>query len=96
MKIAVVGAGISGLTAAYLLNRGHEVELFERNDYAGGHANTVTIDAGDRPLGLDTGFIVYNEHTYPGFTKLLATLEVAHEGGRHVDQRALPRVPDGI
>ncbi len=81
MKIAVVGAGISGLTAAYLLNRGHDVELFERNDYAGGHANTVTIDAGDRPVGLDTGFIVYNEHTYPGFTKLLATLGVRTKAG---------------
>jgi predicted NAD/FAD-binding protein len=81
MKIAVVGAGIAGLTAAYLLNRGHEVELFERNDYAGGHANTVTIDAGDRPLGLDTGFIVYNEHTYPGFTKLLETLKVGTTAG---------------
>ena len=81
VKIAVVGAGISGLTAAYLLNRGHDVELFERNDYAGGHANTVTIDAGDRPVGLDTGFIVYNEHTYPGFTKLLATLGVRTKAG---------------
>lgn len=81
MKIAVIGAGISGLTAAYLLNREHEVHVFERADYAGGHANTVTIDAGDREVGLDTGFIVYNEHTYPGFTKLLRELGVRTKAG---------------
>ena len=81
MKIAVVGAGIAGLTAAYLLNRAHDVELFERNDYAGGHANTVTVQAGGRDVGLDTGFIVYNEHTYPGFTKLLETLKVGTKAG---------------
>jgi predicted NAD/FAD-binding protein len=81
MKIAVIGAGISGLTAAYLLNREHEVHVFEQADYAGGHANTVTIDAGDREVGLDTGFIVYNEHTYPGFTKLLRELGVRTKVG---------------
>ena len=81
MKIAVVGSGIAGLTAAYLLNRAHDVELFERNDYAGGHANTVTVEAGGRRVGLDTGFIVYNERTYPGFTHLLATLGVRTKAG---------------
>lgn len=73
----MVGAGVSGLTAAYLLNRQHEVELFERNDYAGGHANTVIVpglDGADVPL--DVGFIVYNERTYPGFTRLLSELGV--------------------
>ena len=81
MKIGIIGSGIAGLTATYLLNRAHEVELLERNDYAGGHANTVTVDAGGRELGLDTGFIVYNEHTYPGFTKLLRELHVATKPG---------------
>jgi predicted NAD/FAD-binding protein len=81
MKIAVVGSGIAGLTAAYLLNRAHDVELFERNDYAGGHANTVTVQSGGRDIGLDTGFIVYNEHTYPGFTRLLETLKVGTKAG---------------
>ena len=78
MKIAVIGAGVSGLTAAYLLNREHDVELFDRNAYAGGHANTVIVpglDGGDVPL--DVGFIVYNERTYPGLTRLLAELDVA-------------------
>lgn len=82
MKIGIVGAGIAGLTAAYLLNRAHDIELIERNDYAGGHANTIAVDAGDgRTIGLDTGFIVYNEHTYPGFTKLLRELNVATKPG---------------
>ena len=82
MKIGIIGAGIAGLTAAYLLNRAHDVELLERNDYAGGHANTITVDAGGgRELGLDTGFIVYNERNYPGFTKLLRELNVATKPG---------------
>lgn len=81
MKIAIVGAGVAGLTAAYLLDREHDVELFERNDYAGGHAHTVTVGAGDHRVGLDTGFIVYNEHTYPGFTKLLRELDVSTKPG---------------
>jgi predicted NAD/FAD-binding protein len=78
MKIAVIGAGISGLTAAYLLNREHDVELFERNTYAGGHANTVIVPGLDgEDVPLDVGFIVYNERTYPGLTRLLAELDVA-------------------
>lgn len=77
MKIAVVGGGVSGLTAAYLLNRTHDIELFEQNDYAGGHAHTVVAEVGGRELGLDTGFIVYNDHTYPGFSGLLRELGVA-------------------
>jgi predicted NAD/FAD-binding protein len=77
MKIAVIGAGISGLTAAYLLNREHDVELFERNTYAGGHANTVIVPGLDgEDVPLDVGFIVYNERTYPGLTRLLAELAV--------------------
>lgn len=77
MRVAIVGAGVAGLTAAYLLNRAHEIELFEANDYAGGHANTVQVGG----LGLDTGFIVYNEHTYPGFTRLLRELDVPTKAG---------------
>jgi predicted NAD/FAD-binding protein len=77
VKIAVVGAGISGLTAAYLLNRAHDVELFERNAYAGGHANTVVVSDSGAKVALDTGFIVYNEDNYPGFTRLLRELNVS-------------------
>lgn len=72
MKIAIIGTGIAGLGAAYALSRLHEVELFEANGYAGGHANTVTHDS----LELDTGFIVHNEANYPNLTRLLGELDV--------------------
>ena len=63
--IAVIGAGISGITAAYLLQKKHRVTLFERNDYIGGHTNTVTIPSGpDAGTPVDTGFIVLNYNTY--------------------------------
>jgi uncharacterized protein len=79
VKIAIVGGGVSGLTAAYLLHRAHDVELFDANDYAGGHANTVVVPDPHTPgrqIPLDVGFIVYNEPTYPGFSRLLRELEV--------------------
>ena len=72
MRIAVVGAGISGLGAAYLLSRAHDVELFEREERAGGHVNTIE----HRGLGLDTGFIVHNEPNYPYLNRLFRELGV--------------------
>ena len=71
-----MGSGISGLAAAWLLSRRHEVELFEKDDRLGGHAHTHTVVSGGRELQLDSGFIVYNERTYPNFTRLLARLGV--------------------
>ncbi len=76
MKIAIVGTGISGLTAAYLLNRKHEITVFEKNDYVGGHTHTHTIKADQTTYAVDSGFIVYNEVTYPNFIKLLDQLGV--------------------
>jgi predicted NAD/FAD-binding protein len=76
MKIAIVGTGISGLTSAHLLQRSHEVTLFEANDYVGGHTNTIRVALEDGEWNVDTGFIVYNEHNYPNFTRLLAKLGV--------------------
>ena len=71
MKIAIIGSGISGLTAAYLLNRKHDVTIFEANDYIGGHTHTHKVNIDGKKYSVDTGFIVYNERTYPNFIKLL-------------------------
>jgi uncharacterized protein len=76
MRIAVIGTGISGLGAAYALSKSHEVELFERDDRAGGHSNTVEHMVAGRPLALDTGFIVHNEDTYPNLVRLFRELDV--------------------
>ena len=77
MKIAIIGAGISGLVTAYLLANEHEITVFEANDYIGGHTHTVDAEAGDRTFAVDTGFIVFNERTYPNFVRLLKRLGVA-------------------
>jgi predicted NAD/FAD-binding protein len=76
MRIAVVGSGISGLVAANLLSKKHEVTVFEANGYIGGHTNTRLVERyGQRHL-VDTGFIVFNDWTYPNFIKLLDQLSV--------------------
>jgi predicted NAD/FAD-binding protein len=77
VKVAVVGAGISGLGAAYLLARRHEVAVFERAGCAGGHTNTVEHWVNGRPLRLDTGFLVHNERNYPLLVRLFSELGVA-------------------
>lgn len=79
MKIAVVGTGVAGLTAAYLLSRKHQVHLFEAADYAGGHTNTRMVSLGGREWPVNTGFIVFNDWTYPNFIRLMRELEVSWE-----------------
>ena len=77
MKIAIIGSGISGLTSAYLLHKKHDITLFESNNYIGGHTNTITVnDENNNQLNVDTGFIVYNNDTYPNFVKILNKLKV--------------------
>ena len=76
MKIAIIGTGISGLTAAYLLNKNHNITVFEKNDYIGGHTHTHDISVNNLDYAIDTGFICYNENTYPNFIKLLKILGV--------------------
>ncbi|MCE9634268.1 MAG: FAD-dependent oxidoreductase [Planctomycetes bacterium] len=77
MRIAVVGSGISGLVAAHLLSRAHEVTLFEKDKRLGGHTHTHRVRRADGEWTVDTGFIVCNDRTYPNFLKLLAHLGVA-------------------
>jgi predicted NAD/FAD-binding protein len=79
MKIAIVGAGVSGLVAAHLLHREHELVIYDAATYAGGHTNTVRVDTKDATHQVDTGFIAFNERNYPKFTRLLAELGVASQ-----------------
>lgn len=75
-RIAVVGTGISGMSAAWLLSQRHDVTVYERDGRLGGHSNTVEVDTPDGVVPVDTGFIVYNEKTYPNLTALFAHLDV--------------------
>ncbi len=76
MRIAIVGAGISGLTVAHLLHRRCEITLFEAAGYLGGHAHTVRVDTPNETHHVDTGFIVFNDRNYPNFERLLRSLAV--------------------
>ena len=76
MKIAIVGTGVSGLVAARLLCGDHEIHVYEAAGYAGGHANTVEVRIGGETYPVDTGFMVFNERTYPNFCQLLKLLGV--------------------
>jgi hypothetical protein len=75
-NIAIVGTGISGLTCGHLLSESHKVTVFEANDYIGGHTATVDIQYQGQDYAIDTGFIVFNDRTYPRFERLLARLKV--------------------
>jgi predicted NAD/FAD-binding protein len=79
MKIAIVGAGISGLVSAHLLDEAHEVTVFEAAGYAGGHTNTIRVDTPHQTHHVDTGFIVFNDRNYPRFERLLGRLGVASQ-----------------
>ncbi|GAB3241269.1 NAD(P)/FAD-dependent oxidoreductase [Pseudaeromonas pectinilytica] len=78
-KIAIIGSGISGLTAGFLLHRLHDITLFEAAPALGGHTATVDVTQGGRNYAVDTGFIVFNDRTYPNFLKLLARIGVASQ-----------------
>ena len=77
MRVAVVGSGIAGLTAAWLLKDAHEVTVFEADDRIGGHTHTHEVEVDGEQVCVDTGFIVYNDRNYPHFERLLAALGVS-------------------
>jgi predicted NAD/FAD-binding protein len=76
MRVAIVGAGISGLVVAHALQSVHDVSVFEAADYAGGHTNTIAVPTAAGSLQVDTGFIVFNNRNYPNFERLLARIGV--------------------
>ena len=79
MKIAVIGSGISGLSAAYYLSKKFKVDLFEQEDYFGGHSYTYDIKNQKKTVPVDLGFIVFNELTYPNLLNFFKELEVPFE-----------------
>ena len=78
-RVAIVGSGIAGLTAAYRLQNDVDVTVFEQNDWIGGHTHTVDVTLDGQTYAVDTGFIVFNEWTYPRFLNLLSELNLAHQ-----------------
>ena len=79
MKIAVIGAGISGMASAYYLSKEHEVHLFESSERLGGHTNTIDISISKEHYKIDTGFIVFNSKNYPVFSSLMDELGVEYQ-----------------
>ncbi len=77
-KIAIVGTGMAGMSAAYFLKDTFDITVFEKNDYIGGHTNTVYVDEDGKKLPVDTGFMVFNEHTYPNMCRLFKKLSVPY------------------
>lgn len=86
MRIAVVGSGVAGLSAAWLLSKQHDVTVLEQASCIGGHTNTRTMMLEDSPVSADTGFIVYNEATYPNLTALFKHLGVS----THASNKSFP------
>ena len=76
MKIAIIGSGISGLTCGYLLHKEHDIHVFEASDWVGGHTHTVNVTVKGQRYAIDTGFIVFNDWTYPNFIQLMTQLGV--------------------
>ena len=76
MRIAIIGSGISGLLTARLLAADHDIHVFEAEDYPGGHTNTVSCEVFGRAYAVDTGFMVFNDRTYPNFVRMLQMLDI--------------------
>ena len=79
MKIAIIGSGISGLSAAYYLSKKHQVDLFEKEDHSGGHSHTIDVFKYDKKISIDIGFIVFNHETYPNLINFFKENKIAIE-----------------
>ncbi len=75
-SIAIIGTGIAGMGCAHFLHKQFKVDLYEQNNYVGGHTNTVYVKEGEKEVAIDTGFIVFNDHTYPNLIRLFKQLDV--------------------
>jgi predicted NAD/FAD-binding protein len=78
-KLAIIGSGIAGMSAAHFMKNDYEITLIEKNNYIGGHTNTVTVHDGEKECPLDTGFMVFNETTYPYLVKLFNEIKVPYK-----------------
>lgn len=76
MKIAIIGSGVSGLYAAWKLSKHHQVTVFEKNNYFGGHTDTHDLMIDEQKLAIDSGFIVFNNYNYPLFSQMITELGV--------------------
>lgn len=79
MRVAIIGSGIAGNVVAYRLHRGHDITVYEAGDYAGGHTHTHELDVSGKKLRIDSGFIVFNQRTYPNFIALLQELGIEQQ-----------------
>ena len=79
MKVAVIGSGISGLSAAYYLSKKHQVDLFEREDHFGGHSYTIDVILNKKKVSVDVGFIVFNHQTYPNLINFFKEIDIEIE-----------------
>ena len=79
MRIAVIGSGISGLSAAYYLSKKHRVDLFEKEDHFGGHSNTIDVYIDEKKIPVDVGFIVFNYQTYPNLINFFKEIDIEIE-----------------
>ncbi len=75
-SIAIIGTGISGMGCAHFLHKYYDVDIYEQNSYIGGHTNTVYVEEEGKQIPIDTGFIVFNERTYPNLVRLFKELKV--------------------
>jgi predicted NAD/FAD-binding protein len=78
-RVAIIGSGISGMVCAYFLNKDYDIKFYEKNDYVGGHSNTVDVNYEGKKIAVDTGFIVFNHQTYPNLKAFFELLDVAYE-----------------